>query len=77
VRLLLRADPRSEQAQHRAAAAVGIGETEEEVPTAGLARGEAPFSYALSEAGAGSDAAFMRTRAVRDGEHWLLNGTKM
>src|SRR6201998_2275002 len=42
-----------------------------------VARGEAMFSYALSEAGAGSDAASMRTRAVRDGDWWILNGTKM
>jgi alkylation response protein AidB-like acyl-CoA dehydrogenase len=42
-----------------------------------VARGEAMFSYALSEAGAGSDAAAMTTRAVRDGDHWVLNGTKM
>jgi len=41
-----------------------------------VARGEAMFSYALSEAGAGSDAASMKTRAVRDGDHWVLNGTK-
>jgi alkylation response protein AidB-like acyl-CoA dehydrogenase len=42
-----------------------------------VARGEAMFSYALSEAGAGSDAASMKTRAVRDGDEWVLNGTKM
>jgi len=42
-----------------------------------VARGEALFSYALSEAGAGSDAAGMATRAVRDGDWWVLNGTKM
>src|SRR6202167_6614105 len=42
-----------------------------------VARGEALFSYALSEAGAGSDAAAMKTRAVRDGDWWVLNGTKM
>jgi alkylation response protein AidB-like acyl-CoA dehydrogenase len=42
-----------------------------------VARGEALFSYALSEAGAGSDAAGMKTRAVRDGAWWVLNGTKM
>ena len=42
-----------------------------------VARGEAMFSYALSEAGAGSDAAAMKTRAVRDGGSWVLNGTKM
>jgi alkylation response protein AidB-like acyl-CoA dehydrogenase len=41
-----------------------------------VARGEAMFSYALSEREAGSDAAAMTTRAVRDGDHWVLNGTK-
>ncbi|MFI0924292.1 acyl-CoA dehydrogenase family protein [Streptomyces sp. NPDC021012] len=41
-----------------------------------LARGEAMFSYALSEPDAGSDAAGMKTRAVRDGDSWVLNGVK-
>ncbi|HEY0487482.1 MAG TPA: acyl-CoA dehydrogenase [Mycobacteriales bacterium] len=41
-----------------------------------VARGEAMFSYALSEREAGSDAGGMRTRAVLDGDHWVLNGTK-
>ena len=41
-----------------------------------VASGEAMFSYALSEREAGSDAAAMRTRAVLDGDHWVLNGTK-
>jgi alkylation response protein AidB-like acyl-CoA dehydrogenase len=41
-----------------------------------VARGEAMFSYALSEPEAGSDAAAMTTKAVRDGDHWVLNGTK-
>jgi alkylation response protein AidB-like acyl-CoA dehydrogenase len=42
-----------------------------------VAAGEAMFSYALSEPEAGSDAAAMKTRAVRDGDSWVLNGTKM
>ena len=33
-------------------------------------------SYALTERGAGSDAAGMKTRAVRDGDEWVLNGSK-
>ncbi|HEY2795910.1 MAG TPA: acyl-CoA dehydrogenase family protein [Micromonosporaceae bacterium] len=41
-----------------------------------VARGEAMFSYCLSEPGAGSDAASMTTRAVRDGDHFVLNGAK-
>ena len=41
-----------------------------------VAAGEATFSYALSEREAGSDAASMRTRAVRDGDSYVLNGTK-
>ena len=41
-----------------------------------VARGEAMFSYALSEPEAGSDAAAMKTRAVRDGDDYVLNGIK-
>ena len=41
-----------------------------------VARGEAMFSYCLSEPEAGSDAAGMSTRAVRDGDHYLLTGAK-
>ncbi|MET9733043.1 acyl-CoA dehydrogenase [Streptomyces sp. NPDC006458] len=41
-----------------------------------LAKGEGMFSYCLSEPEAGSDAAGMKTRAVRDGDHWILNGVK-
>ena len=41
-----------------------------------LASGEAMWSYALSESEAGSDTASMKTRAVRDGDSWVLNGAK-
>jgi hypothetical protein len=33
-------------------------------------------SYCLTEPGSGSDAAALKTRAVRDGDHYMLNGTK-
>ena len=33
-------------------------------------------SYCLTEPGSGSDAAALKTRAVRDGDHYVLNGTK-
>ncbi|MCX2928110.1 acyl-CoA dehydrogenase family protein [Streptomyces sp. NEAU-W12] len=41
-----------------------------------LAKGEGMFSYCLSEPDAGSDAAGMKTRAVRDGDTYVLNGVK-
>jgi alkylation response protein AidB-like acyl-CoA dehydrogenase len=41
-----------------------------------LARGERLGGWALTEAGSGSDAASMRTVAVRDGASWILRGTK-
>ena len=41
-----------------------------------LAAGEGGFSYCLSEPEAGSDAANQQTKAVRDGDDWILSGTK-
>jgi alkylation response protein AidB-like acyl-CoA dehydrogenase len=41
-----------------------------------VARGDAMFSYGLSEREAGSDTASMATKAVRDGDDWVLNGQK-
>jgi acyl-CoA dehydrogenase len=41
-----------------------------------LASGELIASFALTEPGSGSDAASLSTRAVRDGDHYVINGTK-
>jgi acyl-CoA dehydrogenase len=41
-----------------------------------LATGEIIGSFALTEAGSGSDAASLRTSAVRDGDFYILNGSK-
>ncbi len=41
-----------------------------------LARGEILGSWALTEPSSGSDAAALRTSAVRDGDDWVLNGNK-
>jgi alkylation response protein AidB-like acyl-CoA dehydrogenase len=41
-----------------------------------LARGEKLAAWALTEASSGSDAAAMRTTATRDGDGWVINGTK-
>jgi glutaryl-CoA dehydrogenase len=42
-----------------------------------MAAGEAIGCFGLTEPDAGSDPASMRTRARRDGEDWILSGTKM
>jgi alkylation response protein AidB-like acyl-CoA dehydrogenase len=42
-----------------------------------LASGEALGCYALTEPGCGSDAAALRTRAERDGEGWVIGGSKI
>jgi alkylation response protein AidB-like acyl-CoA dehydrogenase len=44
--------------------------------TEGISRGDVLMSYALTEPGAGSDPAAMTTRYERDGDEWVLNGTK-
>ncbi|MCP4223981.1 MAG: acyl-CoA dehydrogenase [Actinomycetia bacterium] len=42
-----------------------------------MARGECLMAYALSEPDAGSDIASIRTRAVEDGDEYVINGQKM
>jgi acyl-CoA dehydrogenase len=42
-----------------------------------LIRGEKVCAVAVTEPDAGSDVAGIRTRAVRDGDHWVINGSKM
>jgi len=42
----------------------------------GIMNGDHRMSYCLTEPGSGSDAAAMRSRAVKDGDSWILNGSK-
>jgi alkylation response protein AidB-like acyl-CoA dehydrogenase len=39
--------------------------------------GETKFSISITEPGAGSDAAGLRTKAIRDGDSWIINGNKV
>jgi acyl-CoA dehydrogenase len=43
----------------------------------GICRGEKLCALAVTEPGGGSDVAAIRTRATRDGDHYVLNGSKM
>jgi alkylation response protein AidB-like acyl-CoA dehydrogenase len=43
----------------------------------GIARGEIVFALGYSEPNAGTDLASLRTRAVRDGDQWVINGSKI
>ena len=42
-----------------------------------LATGELIAAFCLTEPGAGSDAAAVKTTAVQEGDHWVLNGSKL
>jgi acyl-CoA dehydrogenase len=64
---------------------VGIGsqalvmfgtEAQKEKYLPGIASGEIITSFALTEPEAGSDSAAVQTRAVKDGDHYVLNGAK-
>jgi alkylation response protein AidB-like acyl-CoA dehydrogenase len=54
----------------------GNPEQQDEWLTA-IRRGERTFALGYSEPEAGSDLASLRTRAVRDGDHWVVNGQKL
>ncbi len=67
--------PRRQQARHHGPDPQRLGRAE----AAGAARHRlrrGHGSYALSEREAGSDAAGMKTRARKDGNNWVLNGSK-
>ena len=64
---------------------VGIGsqalvmfgtEAQKEKYLPGIASGDIITSFALTEPEAGSDSAAVQTRAIRDGDHYVLNGAK-
>jgi len=42
----------------------------------GMAAGRRGFAFGITEPAHGSDATFMETKAVRDGDHWVINGGK-
>jgi 3-oxocholest-4-en-26-oyl-CoA dehydrogenase alpha subunit len=42
-----------------------------------ILRGEAHFAIGYTEPSSGTDLASLRTRAVRDGDHWVINGSKL
>ncbi len=52
-------------------------ETQRRTYLPALCRGEILGAFSLSEATSGSDAASLRTTAVRRGDHYILNGTKL
>jgi acyl-CoA dehydrogenase len=57
--------------------AATVNPQQREAYLAPYARGETISAIGISEPGAGSDPAGMRTRAVRDGDDWVINGRKI
>jgi acyl-CoA dehydrogenase len=56
---------------------VGFGTDEQKARwLEGIASGDVVASFALTEPGAGSNPAGLRTKAVRDGDDWVINGQK-
>ena len=56
---------------------MGASEEQKQAWFPSIASGEDLISYCISEADAGSDPASMKSTAVRDGDSYVLNGTKM
>ena len=54
-----------------------FGTEEQKEHVAKMLRGDEVWSQLFSEPGAGSDVASLQTRAIRDGDEWLLNGQKV
>ncbi|BCH23432.1 acyl-CoA dehydrogenase family protein [Mesorhizobium sp. L-8-3] len=52
------------------------GSEEQKVYVEGIITGKRHLSFALTEPNHGSDATWLETRAVRDGDHWVINGRK-
>jgi acyl-CoA dehydrogenase len=52
------------------------GTDEQKVYIEGIITGERHLSFALTEPNHGSDATWLETRAVREGDHWIINGRK-
>jgi acyl-CoA dehydrogenase len=56
---------------------IGYGTAEQQAQwTEGLAAGEKFLAFGITEPAHGSDATFMETTAVRDGDEWVINGEK-
>ncbi len=52
------------------------GSAEQQAYVEGIITGRRHLSFALTEPGHGSDATWLETTAVRDGDHWVINGMK-
>jgi short/branched chain acyl-CoA dehydrogenase len=62
---------------HRSAVLLRQRGTEAEIPAQTVQRGEGLWGFGLTEPTAGSDAGGSKTTAVRDGNEWVINGSKI